>query len=144
MSEQKSPPTIQQPSAALETSLGSIGTRAAVPQSPPSTLCQFSRSGLRDLDVFLSRLTDLAAREDRHTRHRMRMSSRRQMEDKEMERNRAAEDEKYHTSLANRAQEDKQRRERQTTEDEYLEIIERALDAQADASLYHLFYSILN
>jgi hypothetical protein len=26
--------------------------------------------------------------------------------------------------------------ERQTTEDEYLEIIERALDAQADASLY--------
>ena len=61
-----------------------------------------------------------------------------------MERNRAAEDEKYHTSLANRAQEDKQRRERQTTEDEYLEIIERALDAQADASLYHLFYSILN
>lgn len=73
---------------------------------------------------------DLAAREDRHTRHRMRISSRRQMEDKEMERNRAAEDEKYHTSLANRAQEDKQRRERQTTEDEYLEIIERALDAQ--------------
>ena len=50
-----------------------------------------------------------------------------------MERNRAAEDEKYHTSLANRAQEDKQRRERQTTEDEYLEIIERALDAQAHA-----------
>jgi hypothetical protein len=39
-----------------------------------------------------------------------------QMEDKKMERNRAAEDEKYHTSLANRAQEDKQRRERQTTE----------------------------
>jgi hypothetical protein len=55
------------------------------------------------------------------------------MEDKEMERNRAAEDEKYHTSLANRAQEDKQRRERQTTEDEYLERIERALDAQAHA-----------
>jgi hypothetical protein len=43
MSEQKSPPTIQQPSAALETSLGPIGTRAAVPQSPPSTLCQVSR-----------------------------------------------------------------------------------------------------
>jgi hypothetical protein len=51
MSEQKSPPTIQQPSAALETSLGPIGTRAAVPQSPPSTLCQFSRSGLRDFET---------------------------------------------------------------------------------------------
>ena len=66
------------------------------------------------------------------------------MKDKEMERNRAAKDEKYHTSLANRTQEDKQRRERQTTENEYLEIIERALDAQVDASFYHLFYSILN
>jgi len=130
MSEQKSPPIIQQPSAALKTSLGPIGTRAAVPQSPPSTLCQFSRSGLKDLDIVLSRLTDLAAREDRHTRYRMRISNKRQMKDKEMERNRAAEDEKYHTSLANRAQENKQRREKQTTKNEYLEIIERVLDAQ--------------
>jgi len=133
MSEQKPPPTIQQPSAALETSLGSIESRAAVPQPPPSTSCQFSRPGLRDLDIFLSRLTDLAAREDRHTRHRMRISSKRQIEDKEMKRNRAAENEKYHTSLANRAQEDKQRRERRTTEDEYPEIIKKTLDAQTDA-----------
>jgi len=50
------------------------------------------------------------------------------MKDKEMKRNRAAEDEKYYTSLANRAQEDKQRRERQTTKDEYLEIIESSPD----------------
>jgi hypothetical protein len=129
MSEQKPPPTIQQPSAALETSLGLIGSRVTVSQSPPSTSCQFSRPGLRDLNVFLSRLTDLAARDDRHTRYRMRILSRRQMKDKEMERNRAAENEKYYISLANRAQEDKQRRERRIIEDEYLEIIERTLDA---------------
>jgi hypothetical protein len=70
MSEQKSPPTIQQPSAALKTSLSPIKTRATVPQSPPSTLCQFSRSNLRDLNIFLLRLTDLATRENKHTRHK--------------------------------------------------------------------------
>ena len=118
-------------------SLGPVGIRAAVSQSPFFTLCQFSRSGLRDLDVFLSRFTDLAAREDRHTRHRMQISSRRQIEDKEMKRNRAAEDEKYHTNLANRVQEDKQRREKQTIEDEYLEIIKKALNAQEKLNKRH-------
>jgi hypothetical protein len=144
MSEQKSLPTIQQPSAALEMSLGPVRTRAAVSQSLFSALCQFSRSDLRDLDIFLSRLTDLVARENRHTRHRMRISSKRQIEDKKMERNRAVEDEKYYTNLANRAQENKQKREKQITKNKYLEIIKRALDAQANASLYYLFYNILN
>jgi hypothetical protein len=103
MSEQKSPPTIQQPSAALEISLNPIEIRAAVPQSPPSTLCQFSRSDLKNLDIFLSRFTDLAAREDKHIRHQIRISSRRQIEDKKMERNRAAENEKYYINFVNRA-----------------------------------------
>jgi hypothetical protein len=117
----------------------SIRTPSVISQSPTPT--QLSRSGPEGFDALLLRL---AGRGDAHADCRAAIMNKRQMEDMEVEQNRRAEDEKYHTSLANRAREDRQRRKERAAEDRKLETVERALEAQEDASFHPLIYIILN
>jgi hypothetical protein len=73
----------------------SIRTPSVISQSPTPT--QLSRSGPEGFDALLLRL---AGRGDAHADCRAAIMNKRQMEDMEVEQNRRAEDEKYHTSLA--------------------------------------------
>jgi hypothetical protein len=63
-------------------SLSLIGTPSVIAQDSYSTLCQLSRSGLEDFDVLLLRFTEYR---DAHTRYRITIINKRQIEDLEMQ-----------------------------------------------------------
>jgi hypothetical protein len=110
----------------MGTSLSPIGTPSVIAQNSYSTLYQLSRSGPEDFDALLSRLTEQS---DAHTRYRTTIINKRQIEDLKMQQNRKAEDEKYHASLVNRAQENQQRRKTRAAKNRKFETVQRGLKA---------------
>ena len=125
----------------MDMSLSPIGTPSVIVQDSPSTLCQLSRSSPEDYGAVLLRLTE---HRDAHTHYRTTIIIKRQQEDLEVQQNRRAEDEKYHASVVNREREDQQIRKTRAAEDRKLEAVQRALEAQEDASLHILIYIMLN
>jgi hypothetical protein len=132
---------IEEQSAAIRTSLSPTGTPSVTVQDFPSALCELSQPGLEDFDTALLRVRKLR---DAHACHRTTIINKRRQEDLEVQQNRTEEDEKFHASLVNRAQEDQQRRKTRAAEDRKLEAVERALEAQEDASFHISIYIISN
>lgn len=131
---------IEAQSAAIKTSLSPIGTPSVTVQDSPSKLCELSQPSPKDFDTALLRITE---HRDAHARYRTTIINKRQQEDL-VQQNRTGEDEKYHASLVKRAQEDQQRRKTRTAEDRKLEVVERALEAQEEASFHISVYIISN
>jgi len=131
----------EEQSAAIRTSLSPIGTPSVTLQNSPSTLCELSRPCPEDFSSVILRVTE---HRDAHARYRTTIINERQQEDLEVQQNRTEEDEKYHASLVNRAQEDQQRRKTRAAEDRKLEAVERALEAQENVSFHISIYIILN
>jgi len=93
------------------------------------------RSQLEGLVTLTPRLRDLAARGEAQTRWRTDIMSKRQLEDAEVEQNRRLMDQRYQSSLAARAFEDDQSRERRAAEDAEFGRLERGLVTEENAIL---------
>lgn len=95
-----------------------------------------------ELDTIILRLKELSAQEAISSRSRTQILVQRQIEDTELEQSRKAEDDRYNAGLGVRAHEDERRKGRQAAEDQELERVAQALNAQEDVRSHPLDHRI--
>jgi hypothetical protein len=113
-----------------------LATARFMTQPPIPTPGRLLRHLPESSNAIIKRIKELAVQENAYSLKYRQISSKRRLEDAEVEQSRTEEDEKYQVILAARASKEKQCMERRAAEDAKLRKHERTLDDKEDARCF--------
>jgi hypothetical protein len=120
----------------FEVLLATARSNTVMTQPPIPTPGRLPRHLLESSNAITERIKELAVQENAYALQYRQISSKRRLEDAEVEQSRAEEDEKYQGILAARASKEEQCMEGRAAEDAELRKHERTLDDKEDARCF--------